>query len=132
LDFALPTVLPRRDNKYRWNIFNKESSMKVYLHSERAEQSDEYPVRVSPAADREFVSKECVEANKDWEHADGTPRQYEIKFCKGYAEVEDSVGKYLIARGIAHAGVLRRPFFITSGERQKLVVGPEGNIIIAS
>lgn len=80
--------------------------MKVYLHSDNAERSSRYPVHVCPAADVDFVKSEHV--LDEWKLADGKPRQFEIIFKNGVAEVEDPLGKYMVARGIASSGRLVR------------------------
>jgi hypothetical protein len=74
--------------------------MQVYYRSERAEQSASYPVTVSPAGDTAFVKS--VDVLDDWRLADGRPKQFEIVFKFGAAEVDDALGRYMVARGIAH------------------------------
>lgn len=81
--------------------------MKIYLHSENAEKSPKYPVIVSPAGDDEFVSSEnCL---KEWRNAKSDPVQFHINFVYGAADVESSLAKYMVDRGIAHKNrILRR------------------------
>lgn len=73
--------------------------MKVYLHSDNAERSSRYPVHICPAGDTDFVKS--ADVLEEWRLADGQPRQFEIIFKNGVAEVETSLGKYMVARGIA-------------------------------
>jgi hypothetical protein len=73
--------------------------MKIYLHGDNAEGSARYVVTIAPAADTKFVSGEMP---KDWTNADGSPKQIEIVFSFGAAEVSDSDGRYMVDRGIAH------------------------------
>lgn len=82
--------------------------MKIYLHSESAEKSAKYPVIVSPAGDQEFVTAEDAKS-KGWFNAKGDAIQYQIDFVFGSADVETSIGKYMVDRGIAHKNrILRR------------------------
>ena len=79
--------------------------MKVYLHSASAEKSTHYVVNVAPAGDTDFVK--AADILDEWKHADGRPKQFEIVFKYGAAEVPDALGKYMVAPrnggpGIAH------------------------------
>jgi hypothetical protein len=74
--------------------------MRVYYHSERAQSSASYPVTVSPAGDTAFVKG--VDVLEDWRLADGRPKQFEIVFKFGAAEVDDALARYMVTRGIAH------------------------------
>jgi hypothetical protein len=78
--------------------------MRVYLHSARAESCAAYRVTVSPAGDSTFTK----DIRPEWRHADGSPKQFELSFSYGAAEVDDALGKYMVARGIAHKGRLAR------------------------
>lgn len=74
--------------------------MRVYLHSDNAEQQSRYVVTISPAGDTDFVAS--ADVIKDWTFADGRPKQFEVIFAYGVATVADEIGKYMVARGIAH------------------------------
>lgn len=80
--------------------------MRIYLHSDNAEKQERYPVNVAPAGDVDFVASKDVIA--DWAFADGRPKQFEIIFRYGIADVADELGKYMTARGIAHRSRLIR------------------------
>lgn len=80
--------------------------MKIYLHSDRAEKSKVYPMHLAPAADSLFVSD--GEAPQSWKNADGSAKQIEVNFSFGSAEVPDELGRYMVARGIAHKSRLLR------------------------
>ena len=73
--------------------------MKIYLHSTRAEQSANYVVTAAPAADDHYVDSNSPE---EWKHPNGTPKQIEIVFVFGAAEVPDALGRYMVTRGFAH------------------------------
>lgn len=79
--------------------------MKVYLHSDRAEKTDTYPMHLAPAADSSFKQGEVP---SDWLNADGGAKQISINFAYGVAEVPDELGKYMIARGLAQRSRLLR------------------------
>lgn len=82
--------------------------MKIYLHSESAEKSAQYPLIVSPAGDQEFVTAEDAK-NKGWFNAKGDAIQYQVDFVYGVAEVETSLGRYMVDRGLAHKSrIIRR------------------------
>lgn len=83
--------------------------MKIYLHSDRAERQASYTVTVAPAADADFVSKEHI--LDEWKLADGNAKQIEVKFAFGVAEVSDPIGRYMIARGLAHRSRMLRKVF---------------------
>jgi hypothetical protein len=75
--------------------------VKVFLHSESAARTSNYPVNACPAGDADFV--DLVSAPRSFFQADGeTPKPFKIEFEYGAAIVPDDLGKYLIARGIAH------------------------------
>lgn len=80
--------------------------MKIYLHSENAERHPKYVVTIAPAGDVEFVSSE--DCKPEWKNAKGDPLQIEVVFDRGVAEVNDSIGKYMVARGIAMKSRLLR------------------------
>ena len=80
--------------------------MKIYLHSDRAERMATYTVHVSPAGDTGFVKDS--EMCEGWKLPDGTAKQFPIDFAFGAAEVDDSLGRYMVARGIAHKTRLLR------------------------
>lgn len=82
--------------------------MKLYLHSENAEKSAQYPVIVAPAGDDEFISAAKAEKHKDWKNAKGDPVQFKIVFKFGVAEVQDELARYMLERGIAHKSRLLR------------------------
>lgn len=79
--------------------------MKVYLHSDRAEKSKVYPMHLAPAADPGIAIDGVPAA---WKNADGSAKQIAIDFVYGVADVSDEIGKYLVARGIAHRSRLLR------------------------
>jgi hypothetical protein len=72
--------------------------VKVYLHSDAAERAKRYIVTIAPAGDTDFVGGEIPAA---WTYADGRPKQFEIDFAHGVAEVNDELGRYMVDRGIA-------------------------------
>ena len=74
--------------------------MKIYLHSDRAERNAKYTVHVSPAGDTGFVNSNDV--RDDWKLPDGSRERFPIDFAFGSAEVDDAIGRYMVARGIAH------------------------------
>jgi hypothetical protein len=80
--------------------------MKIYLHSDMAERSSKYVVHVAPAGDVEFLKTGDLPAS--WSNPDGTPRRFEVNFVFGVAEVEDSLGKYMVARGLCHPSRMMR------------------------
>jgi hypothetical protein len=80
--------------------------LKVYLHGDNAEKSSYYTVTVAPAGDTLFVRGGDV--LDDWKLADGSAKQFEIVFDHGVAEVDDCLGNYMIARGIAQKSRLVR------------------------
>jgi hypothetical protein len=79
--------------------------MKVYLHSDAAEEAARYVVTIAPAGDTDFVSGAIPDS---WKHADGRPKQIEIVFAFGAADVSDENGRYMVARGIAHSNRMLR------------------------
>lgn len=80
--------------------------MRVFLHSDNAERQARYIVTVSPAGDTEFVAP--ADVLKEWALADGRPKQIEVAFEFGAAKVSDELGRYMVARGIAHRTRLLR------------------------
>jgi hypothetical protein len=80
--------------------------MKIYLHSDRAERLKVYTVHISPAGDSDFVKSSDM--RDEWKMPDGKPKQYAIDFAYGTAEVEDSLARYMVGRGIAHKTKLMR------------------------
>jgi hypothetical protein len=92
--------------------------MKVYLHSESAERSAKYHLFACPAGDNEFVRLD--DCPREWFMPDGeTRRNIPVAFEFGACEVPDSLGKYLIARGVAHKSRLARKvrqFFDAAGK----------------
>lgn len=79
--------------------------MRIYLHGERAEKSAAYTVTIAPAGDSGFVAGEVPQ---DWLHPDGEPKQIEIVFKYGSAEVDGQIGNYMVKRGLAHRSRLLR------------------------
>jgi hypothetical protein len=73
--------------------------MRIFLHGDAAEKSARYVVTISPAGDTDFVGGELPAA---WTLADGRPKQFEIAFAFGAAEVQDDLARYMVDRGIAH------------------------------
>jgi hypothetical protein len=85
--------------------------MKVYLHSDNAEGRAAYSVYLAPAADLDFHSAEKYDAAgfpKSWLNGSGEPKQIEVVFAFGGATVPDELGRYMVARGIAHKHRLLR------------------------
>ena len=82
--------------------------MIIYLHSDNAESAARYRVTVAPAGDTSFVKGGAEGYPKEWVHADGAPKQIEVNFSFGRAEVDDSLAKYMIARGIVHKSRMLR------------------------
>lgn len=80
--------------------------MRVFLHSDNAERQRNYTVTVSPAGDTDFVAP--ADVLKEWALADGRPKQIEVHFKFGAADVPDELGKYMVAREIAHRTRLLR------------------------
>ena len=91
--------------------------MRIYLYSDAAEKAARYVVTIAPAGDAEFVGNHVP---AEWKLADGRPKQFEIVFSYGVAEVPDDLGRYMVKREIAHRRnrVLRkvRQFFDRSGK----------------
>lgn len=104
--------------------------MRVYLHSDRAEQAKSYPMTVAPAADAAFVTGEVPKA---WMETDGRAKQIEINFVHGSAEVEDQLAVYLIRRGLAHRTRLVRAvkqFFNRHGQPVEELFDERGVAIV--
>lgn len=102
--------------------------MKVYLHSTRAELSKSYPMHLAPADDVLFVSA----APDEWRNRDKTAKQITVDFVYGAVEVPDELGKYMIARGIAHKSrLLRRisQLFDRNGDPIEAVFDADGKRI---
>jgi hypothetical protein len=76
--------------------------MKVFLYSSSAEKAASYIVHASPAGDTDWdgYSPDFPAA---WTNRDGAPVRFEVDFKFGAAEVPDELGKYMVARGIAHS-----------------------------
>jgi hypothetical protein len=106
--------------------------MRIYLHSDNAEKSPRYLVTVSPAADTAFLRGD--EILKDWTLADGTPKQIEVLFSFGYADVPDELGRYMTKRGIAHRTrilrVIRKKLFDRHGKEIDEVFDAAGQPIM--
>lgn len=83
--------------------------MRVFLHSDNAERQAKYVMTVAPAADTDFV--ENAHILDEWKLADGGARQIEVTFVFGAAEVPDSLGRYMAARGLAHRSRMLRKVF---------------------
>lgn len=80
--------------------------MRLYLHSTTAEKSKSYPMHLAPAADALFVPD--GDMPNSWTNADSTAKQISIEFVYGVVEVPDELGRYMVARGIAHKSRLLR------------------------
>jgi hypothetical protein len=77
--------------------------MKVYLYSDRAEQSAKYTVHAAPAGDVEFTGGHAGSMPTSWFERDGTtPKRFEINFKFGAAEIPDDLAKYMLDRGLVH------------------------------
>lgn len=105
--------------------------MKIYLHSDNAEKVPRYPMTVSPAGDTAFVpSNDCL---PEWKHPNGEPKQIEVVFKFGSAEVDDRLGAYMVARELAHKSrMLRRVFqlFDRTGKAIDEVFDKEGRPVL--
>ena len=78
--------------------------MRIFLHSDAAEKAARYVVTIAPAGDVEFVKPSDMPQGQfdSWALADGRPKQFEIVFAFGAAEVRDDLARYMVDRGIAH------------------------------
>lgn len=77
--------------------------MKIYLHSDNAERHAAYSVHVCPAGDTDWHSDaDRASFPSSWLTHAGDPKQIEIVFVFGAATVSDELGRYMVARGIAH------------------------------
>lgn len=83
--------------------------MRIYLHGDRAERTSSYIVTIAPGGDAQFVGTAGHDP-KDalWCHPDGTPKQIEVEFKFGAAEVSTQIANYMTARGIAKPSRLLR------------------------
>jgi hypothetical protein len=75
--------------------------MKVFLYSSRAEQAATYIVHASPAGDTDWAGF-SPDMPAAWVDRNGAPVRFEVDFKFGAAEVSDELGKYMVARGVAH------------------------------
>jgi hypothetical protein len=118
--------------------------MRVYLHSDMAEKQASYVVNIAPAGDTLFhkpddyhkgdkKSADRASFPSDWSHADGDAKQFQITFVFGVADVDDQIGKYMVARGIAKSNrMLRRvkQLFDRHGHPIEEVFDSEGKRIL--
>lgn len=88
--------------------------MKIYAAGEAASQAASFNVHIAPAADRDGL--EHIDPPNEWFDTvveDGkkvqTPRQIVVTFRHGEADVQGSIGKYLIARKMARASKFIMP-----------------------
>jgi hypothetical protein len=105
--------------------------VKIYLHSDRAERLPTYTVHVAPAGDTGFIK--AVDIREDWKLPDGNAKQFSIDFAYGAAEVEDSIARYMVDRGIAHKTRLLRQLrrlFTQDGTEIKEVFDERGARIL--
>ena len=79
---------------------------KVYLHSDAAEKAAKYVVNLAPAGDTAFLKADDCPA--EWKLADGSPRQMQVDFAFGAAEVDSKLANYMVLRGIAHRSRMMR------------------------
>lgn len=70
--------------------------MRIYLTTERAKAAPSYPVHVAPAAEPEGADGPAA-----WRDEDGNPVTITVVFTHGRAEVEDALGRFMVARGYA-------------------------------
>lgn len=69
--------------------------MKVYHAGTKVRRQKSFMMSVAPAADL----GRNQEAQSDWVDRENNPVQFNIEFTYGEAEVDDSIGKYLIDKG---------------------------------
>lgn len=70
--------------------------MRIYLTHERAKAAPSYTVHVAPAAEPEGADGPAA-----WRDGDGAPVTIAVTFTHGRAEVEDALGRFMVARGYA-------------------------------
>ncbi len=80
--------------------------MKIYLGG-NANTKPKHVVTICPAADSDFVKKSEVPV--DWVNANNEPLTFRIEFSYGEASAPDSIGKYMIERGLANKTSLILP-----------------------
>jgi hypothetical protein len=106
--------------------------MRIHYHGERAERSAHFPMWIAPAGDIKNVKP--ADVLKEWTQADGSPKQIEIVFKYGVAEVDDAIGRYMVATGLAHRAsilrVIRQKLFNRNGEPIDEIFDSEGRPII--
>ncbi len=78
--------------------------MKVYIRSPKARLQKDFVMNIAPASD-----VKNMEIPPDWFDDQGKPRQFNVMFEYGAAEVEDEIGRYLIAKGYAAKSALVLP-----------------------
>lgn len=78
--------------------------MRVFVDGVKIRRQESFTMSVAPAAD-----VRDMEIPQEWLEADGKPRQFNIEFKHGTAEVEDPIGRYLIDKGYAKKSPLILP-----------------------
>lgn len=79
--------------------------MKVYLAGEKQRRQKTFIMSVAPAA---TVRDQEIPAH--WlEGKDNLPKQFNVEFSYGEAEVEDDIGRYLLEAGVARRTKLHLP-----------------------
>lgn len=70
--------------------------MKIYAAGERQAQG-RHPFNINPAA---HLSDRTA-CPGDWFDDDGNPREFVVQFVDGEAEVDDRIGRYMVAHRMA-------------------------------
>jgi hypothetical protein len=76
--------------------------MRIFLYSDSAEKAASYIVHAAPAGDTDWPGY-SPDMPAAWINRDGAPVRFEVDFKFGAAEVPDELGRYMVARGIAHS-----------------------------
>ena len=84
---------------------NGEVNMKVYTTGEKSSVQSNYFLSICPG---EHLGAEAAETS-DWFNDKNQPLQFHIEFKHGIADVPDSIGKYLVAHGLAAKSRLKLP-----------------------
>ena len=80
--------------------------MKVFLHHVGHKRPVRHTLHIAPAADRAGIKGEVP---TEWVNDKNEPVTFIVEFNHGVAEVSDSIGKYLIDRGMAKKTKLIMP-----------------------
>lgn len=82
----------------------RQHPMKVYILGEKPRNQPSFIMCIAPAA---TVTQQEVPAS--WVDGDNKPVQFNIEFKFGEAEVEDSIGRYLVESGLVRKTKLFLP-----------------------